>query len=265
MFGLTEPSILKKLTRKAKEHLVPCHIHYDPTASPRLYNPAKNFHAYPVLTNGLMHQKILVIDEKMVFLGSANMTKSSLQMHDNLVIGLFSPKIASFLRKKTPRKSGYIKTMVGAQEVELYLLPDPRGGAIQAIKNQIQRADISLKISMFTFTHPALLQAIIDAKKRGVDVKVSIDRNARFGASSKAIEQLVKANIQVFVNRGSALMHHKFLVVDDRNLILGSANWTKAAFYKNHDSFVILHQLTEEQKPVIQAVWSSLEKGERLY
>ncbi|MEL7431514.1 MAG: phospholipase D-like domain-containing protein [Chlamydiota bacterium] len=260
MFGLTEPSILQKLAKKSSEEKVRCSIYYDPSASKRLKAPSPEVTIHPVFSKGLMHQKILVIDEQLIFLGSANMTKSSLQMHDNLVIGMVSPTIAQFLCDRTPEKSGYITATVGAQQVSLYLLPDPRGRALQAIKQRIADARESLKIAMFTFTHPGLVEAMIDAQKRGVSVEVSIDKNARYGSSLEAIQKLEEAGATIFTSPGSALMHHKFLMIDDTSLILGSANWTKAAFYKNHDSFVILSHMTPEQKSTMQTLWKKLQK-----
>ncbi len=263
MFGLKERSILQKLIKKSSEDLVDCHIYYDPSASPRFRKINSHFFPHPVPSRGLMHQKILVIDEAMVFLGSANMTKSSLEMHDNLVIGMVSPKIARFLTSRTPYKSGHIKTLVGSQWVELYLLPDPRGYAIQAIKDRIREAKKSLQVAMFTFTHPALVDAIIDAQTRGVKVTVAIDKNAWLGSSHAAIKRLEHAGIDVMVNTGSSLLHHKFLWVDGRHLILGSANWTKSAFYKNQDSFLILHNMSDEQKNLMRSLWRRLIRSDK--
>lgn len=258
MFGLTEPSILQALAKKAREEELRCSIYYDPTAAHRLRSYPPYFSVYPVVSQGLMHQKILVIDENLVFLGSANMTPTSLQMHDNLVLGMQSQKIAQFLCDRTPQKSGSLKTRVGAQEIELYLLPDPRGLALQAIKRRIAEARHSIKVAMFTLTHAGLVDALIDAQKRGVRVTISIDRNARYGSSHKAIHKLESRGATIVTSRGHPLMHHKFLLVDDRTLVLGSANWTKAAFYKNRDCFVVLPIMTPAQKTTISYLWKQL-------
>ena len=41
-----------------------------------------------------MHQKVIVIDKKQIWLGSANLTNESLNLHNNLVSGLYHPDIA---------------------------------------------------------------------------------------------------------------------------------------------------------------------------
>jgi len=259
MFGLTEPSLLRTIARKADNECVLTDIYYDPTASIPLTHRIANLRPHPVYSSGLMHQKILVIDKELSFLGSANMTRPSLEMHNNLVVGLYSPKVAKFLKEKTPHSSGYLKTMVGGQRVEIWLLPDPRGHALSSIKSLIRSARQSIKVAMFTFTHPLLTSELIDAKKAGVDVTVIIDYNAGIGSSSNTVHRLKEAGIEILLSRGPQLMHHKFLYIDEKTLVLGSANWTKSAFYKNHDCFVTLHNVTEEQREFMNTLIRAVE------
>ncbi len=259
MFGLTEPSILRNLAKKASHEKIPVNIYYDPSASIPL-NPKINFlQSHPIRSTGLMHQKILVIDESMIFIGSTNMTRSSLSMHDNMILGLYSPKIARFLKEKTPHSSGHMKTLVGGQEIDIYLLPDPRGYSFFALKNLIQSAKINVKLAMFTLTHPNLIDEIIDAKRRGVDISIVVDYNSGMGSSAKEIERLKAAGVKTFLSTGSQLMHHKFVYIDNKTLALGSANWTKAAFNKNHDCFMVIHNINEEQKKFMDKLWQILE------
>lgn len=257
MFGLTEPSIMKMLQKKAKN--LPVDIFYDPRASKQLTTSAPLMHPHPVKSKGLMHQKILVIDDNLSFIGSANMTRNSLQMHDNLMIGFHSPSIAKFLLTHTPGSSGSMKTSVGGQSVELWLLPDPRGHALQAIKGILRRAKKSIRLAMFTLSHPVLLDELILAKRRGVNVEIAIDFHSSFGASKKAIERLKGEGANVVLSSSSKLLHHKFLTVDDRIMLCGSANWTRAAFYKNQDCFAILYNMNKQQKKIVHQIWRKIE------
>ena len=245
MFGLSDPSIISSI-RKHIDKGMDISLYYDKRSSSHLSFPQRISHG--VKSSGLLHQKILVLDKKRVFLGSANMTKSSLSMHDNLVIGLFSPDISNFLISHTPHSSGNIRTMVGGQDVELWLLPDIKNKALNGLKSLIHHATTSIHLVMFTLTHPILLEELIKSKKKGVNVSVTIDYQSSLGASAKAIEKLKSENIKVTVSTGMQLLHHKYAYIDDRILITGSANWTKAAFLKNKDCFVILYNLTRKQK-----------------
>lgn len=206
-----------------------------------------------------MHQKILILDNETVFIGSANMTSASLRMHDNLVIGLVSRPVANFLREHEPYDHGYLKTMVGGQEMEIWLLPDPRGKALTELRKKIRAAHKSIQIALFTFTHPGLVEEVIDAHKRGVHVSIVIDMHSGLGASSKIVEKLRAEGVPVHLSRGIQLLHHKFIYIDEKTLITGSANWTKAAFYKNSDLILALHHLNEEQKKFMNRLWHTVE------
>ncbi len=255
MFGLSDPSILSLLEKKTKSG-VEVNVYYDPKGSPKLDLLLEN--AHPITKSGLMHQKILVIDHKLVFIGSANMTPSSLRMHDNLMIGLISPEIARFLEEKTPLHSGSIKTSLHKQEIEIWLLPDIQDQALTQLQKKIRSAKHSLRIALFTCTHPTLIEEIIRAHERNVDVSVIIDMHSSLGASAKGMKQLQEARIPIFISQGIQLMHHKFVWIDETTLCTGSANWTKSAFQKNNDCLLTIHELTTEQKTFMKNLWKQL-------
>ncbi|MBN2479797.1 MAG: phosphatidylserine/phosphatidylglycerophosphate/cardiolipin synthase family protein [Parachlamydiales bacterium] len=252
MFGLSDPNVLDLIKKKANEG-IEVKIFYDKRSSLNIDLPSSQITA--ISSKGLMHQKILVIDKKLVFLGSANMTTTSLLMHDNMMIGFFSPDIADFLIKKAPFYLGSKSSSVNGQQLDLYLLPDIQNKAFLKIKNLIKDAKKSIKITMFTLTHPKLVEELILAKQNGVDVEVAIDFSSSRGASKKAIDQLKKNFIPIYYNKGQQLRHHKYILIDDRILITGSANWTKSAFSKNFDCFVVLYNLDNAQKNFMTKLW----------
>ena len=254
MFGLTDLAILRTLEQRVKSG-IPTTVYYDPTGSSQVRSRLRGAQIHPVQRGGLMHQKILILDQDLIFIGSANMTTSSLRMHDNLVVGMRSRSLANFLLEHPPYTPGYLHTMIGGQEVELWLLPDPRGNVIGELRRFIRNAARSVKIALFTFTHPALCEELIAAHKRGVAVSIVVDMHSGLGASAKAIEQLRMAGVPVFLSQGLQLLHHKFLMIDDQTVVCGSANWTKAALTKNSDCILVLHQLSEDQKKFMKDLW----------
>lgn len=258
MFGLNDPSILKAISEKIHKN-IPVTVYYDSKGSPDVRKTLKGAKIHPVLLSGIMHQKILILDDETVFLGSTNFTPQSLKMHDNLVIGLKNQKIAHFLKEKVPHSNGYLRCLVGGQDVELWLLPDHKGHVLTDLKRKIRQASRTLRIALFTLTHHVLLDEIISAKKRGVDVTVLIDMNSSLGASAEAVNLLRKTGVRTLISQGIQLMHHKFAYIDERILITGSANWTKAAFTKNSDCLLILHNLNEEQRSCMNRIWKNLE------
>lgn len=119
----------------------------------------------------------------------------------------------------------------------------------------INSAAHSIQIAMFTFTHPILTDALINAKKRGVKVQIAIDFQTKKGASCKVIQKLQEENVEILFNRDIKLCHHKYILLDNKTLVCGSANWTKSAFNKNYDCFLILHNLEKDQKQFMQKLW----------
>ena len=98
MFGLSDPTIINALNEKSKN--VKVKVFCDKGAKPPFNSPVK--FSTVNTGSGLMHQKILAVDDEFVFLGSANLTRDSLHMHNNLMIGLHSQALSDFLKKNSP-------------------------------------------------------------------------------------------------------------------------------------------------------------------
>jgi phosphatidylserine/phosphatidylglycerophosphate/cardiolipin synthase-like enzyme len=258
MFGLSDRAVLSALAKKINEN-VPTTVYYDTGGSAKIFKFLSGGQIHPIKNSGLMHQKILILDKEMVFIGSANMTSASLRMHDNLVIGLVSRPVARFLEEHEPYSPGYLRTMVGGQDLELWLLPDPRGHALTELRKEVRNARKSIRIALFTLTHPSLIDEVIEAHKRGVRVSIVVDMHSGLGASAKAVEAFKKAGVTIGLSQGTQLLHHKFIYIDEQTLVTGSANWTKAAFYKNSDVILALHNLNEEQKKFMNRLWRQVE------
>jgi phosphatidylserine/phosphatidylglycerophosphate/cardiolipin synthase-like enzyme len=238
MYAVTDEELLKKLYHRAQNGLSVkiWHDHkHEPLSTPLI--------ATPVKAKGLMHRKIVITDEAYVFLGSANMTTSSLVLHDNLSVGFYHPPLAQFL--KSPA-TAYFDFSLEQLICRLWLLPDPQ--ALDYLAEQISHAKSSIFVAMFTLTHPKLLEALVEAQQRGVQVKVAVDHYAARGASRKAVKFLQEQNIPVVFSQGLQLLHHKWAYIDRSQLILGSTNWTKAAFAKNQDCLLFLHHLSAKQQ-----------------
>lgn len=251
IYSLNDYEIIKAIKEKKKENL-----------KIKIVIDSKNVKDFEELNEviypkekktGLMHQKILIVDEKKVWIGSANFTATSLRVHDNLVVAFHSQEIAESLKNE---KGGAF--FVGGQKIEIYWLPKERKEAFARLLVLIEQARQTLNVAMFTWTHPMLSQAVIAAQKRGVGVDIVLDENSSMGASKKSMEKMLLENIDVKVNIGSPLLHHKFAYIDQCTLIMGSTNWTKAAFSKNDECILIIHDLTEKQRKKMDKLWHAL-------
>lgn len=211
---------------------------------------------------GITHQKILIVDRKMVLIGTSNMTTSSLKYYVNLVNGFWSPELGEWLSTKldilksfNEGPGGLSRLTLGRQELELWFLPTGQR-APERIIELIRSAQSSLRIAMFTWTRLDFAEEVIQAHKRGVDVKVMIDKQSGYGASVRVIETLKAAGVPLYFNLGKGLMHAKTMTIDNKILVNGSANWTKSAFTRNDDCFWVLWLLTPEQQRFMNHFWN---------
>lgn len=266
VYSLTDSKVIQALKDKAEQGK-DVFVVVDAVATPSNVNKRLGDRVKVLRRNGkgLMHQKILVIDEKNVWVGSANMTTDSLKTNCNLVTGIQSEPLGEWLVTKArsytavDRSSLFPvrKFQLADQTLEFWFLPD-NPNAIHRLLSLIHNAQKSIRVGMFTWTRIDFVEALIDAKMRGVDVEVVMDSDAGKGANAQVVEKLLKGNIPLSFNRANCLLHYKMMEVDERILVNGSANWTKAAFSKNDDCFMILYDLTEEQKKFMDKLWKTM-------
>ncbi len=253
-YALTDDELLDTLQEKAVEG-IDVDITYHKKSTPQLHkleNP--HFHLRPIKGKGLMHSKWMIVDERTSYLGTANLTLSSLVMHDNFLLGIHSKKLAKGIKKEEPE----LHTKVGEQQVDFYLLPQKK--ALDELIKHLDLAKEKVELALFTFTHPLLVEKLIERSKCGVEVSLFMDAYTAQGASKKAVNQFLDEGIRVSVSQGYPLFHHKWAVIDRKTLILGSANWTKAAFEKNQDFILFLYPLTKEQMRYIGRTLNVIEK-----
>jgi cardiolipin synthase A/B len=252
IYGLTDSDLIRQINELSQKGIT-TQVFYDPSGSGALQKKIPK--SIPIIMNGLMHKKILIKDDKTILIGTANLTPTSLCMHDNVVIGLRSKELGYFLKHSLKNK--FLFT-IGKQEGIFWHLPDFQNECLKSILTLIEKADSSIRISLFTFTHPKIIDALISAKKRGVSVQVALDFYAAKGASKKASENLEEAGIPLYISKGGKLLHHKLALIDQKTLLLGSANWTKSAFEKNEDCILTIYDLSNAQRKHFDKIWKEI-------
>ncbi len=253
IYGCTDIDLLTEI-QKAHERGIAVEVLYDPSGSGPLQE--RFCFTHPLACQGLMHKKILIIDQEKTYLGSANFTPTSLRMHDNLVAGLYQKNLAEFLLTSIAPSFHFL---IGGQQAELWHLPDMSNGCLERILQEIDQAKSSIRLALFTFTHPKIVKALIEARKRGVHIDLVIDYYSSEGASKKTLLLMQESGIFAKISRPGKLLHHKWALIDEKILFLGSANWTQAAFLKNEDCLLVLKDLTKPQQSYFNKIWKEIE------
>ena len=133
-----------------------------------------------------------------------------------------------------------------------HLIVEPDDG-LDPVLDFITSAQTSLLVKQFTFTEDALVEAVIDRKRAGIDVRVMLNA-ARSGgdrANDETFERFRAAGIQVqWANPKFYVTHEKSIVVDERSALVATFNLCLKYFTATRDYGVI----TEDPCHVAQIV-----------
>ena len=124
-------------------------------------------------------------------------------------------------------------------ERSLIVLPDESS---KPILDAINAAKKSLRIKMFVFSDPALLEAVIAAHERGVKVWVMLNTARRTGEDDNKFvrKALEKAGIRVTdSNPAFGVTHEKSMVVDDAAAFVKSLNWATENLTETRDYAIV--------------------------
>jgi len=139
------------------------------------------------------------------------------------------------------------------------ILVFPDDGA-KMIIDSILEAKKSLRIKMFVFSDPELIYAVIDAHKRGLDVKVMLNPARRSGEeeneSTRRLFEQAGVNVKD-TNPFFGLTHEKSMVVDDRLAFIKSLNWETKNLTETRDYAIITDKPHEVEEVIMcfEADW----------
>ena len=266
-YQLTDPVIAHSIEKQLDKGLKTTTILYGKTHQLDISN---HIHHKVILDNksGLMHRKIILCDSSISYLGSTNLTESSMRLHHNLWIGVYSKELAEFLKKNLLyphlNKNSFWSGPIGNSFVECWLCPD-LSGVYQRIINLIESAKKSIHVAYFAWTHPVISKLLIKKHNEGITVTAIFDGTLLQKVSRKSAQLLKKNNIPVYRSLKNRLMHHKMIWIDDKIFLSGSLNMTKSALYKNRESILIISDVSDINKQKINCMFKNLYYESRPY
>lgn len=118
----------------------------------------------------------------------------------------------------------------------------PKRNALEVVMSFILEAQKELFIAAYSFTSKEIAFALVEAKKRGVDVRIVVDKeqNNDEQGGYKAVDFVSAQGIPLHRNENYAAMHHKFMVADSKNIQLGSFNYTASAAIRNAETALVI-------------------------
>ena len=194
---------------------------------------------YPAQKGQLNHTKYLIVDQKVAMIYGPPWTVDGLLAHDLAVelSGKSAWKAATLFSKDWEFTTTFPLTVPKTSP-----LPDDKivlaanAHVKQQLTEQISAStkSIWIEISEITDLDPDLIQALIDAAEKGLDVRLILGR-AVTSKTPVTIEKLTAKSITIryFPSQTPLGMH--LAIFDNSSFLLSSSDWTRYSFVNNHE------------------------------
>lgn len=120
----------------------------------------------------------------------------------------------------------------------------PREGAENLVIKVIDSAKFKVRLAAYSLTSPQIVGALINARKRGVDVQVVADFKMNLKSDSRAgrvaLGLLAENGVRTRVIQKYEIHHDKYIITDDMNVETGSFNYSKAAEFYNSENVLVV-------------------------
>jgi cardiolipin synthase len=221
--------------------------------------PFKGKYQRPDLRN---HRKLLVIDGRVAFMGSQNVTDSTYNLPKNikrglhwvdLMVRLEGPIVASvnavFLSDWYSETDEILTEEIdlfsvksGPGDLDCQIIPSGPGfefqnnlklfaGLLYAAQRKI------IIVSPYFVPDEALLLAITTACQRGIHVELFVseegDQALVYHAQRSYYEALLRAGVKIWMYQRPFILHSKSMTIDDEAAIIGSSNMDMRSFGLN--------------------------------
>lgn len=256
IYGYSSTPVLERAIKDAQNRGVKIRLVYDVDAKNQNIYP-DTFKFVSLITssksdgglknsNATMHNKFYIFDNKAVITGSANLSHTDMSgFNSNNIIVINSPDVAKIYKTEFEQMfngnfhSAKIPTVNNkANNMQIYFSPQDKSIS-SAVLPIIENAKDYIYIPIFVITENRVVEALISAKQRGVDVRLISDALNASGKYSKI--KVLRANgILVKIENYAGKMHSKTMIVDDKYSIIGSMNFSKSGETKNDENTIVL-------------------------
>ena len=145
--------------------------------------------------------------------------------------------------------------------IEVYYAPEDQ--PIDRVVSLYAHATRYIYASVYALTAPSIVKALVEAKHRGVDVRVITDRERLNDPKQhSAVNTLRLAGVPIRINRHDGLMHLKQVVIDDAINASGSANHTTSGNRYNDERLDVITdaRLTAKAREKFLTMWNDHER-----
>lgn len=219
-------------------------------------------------SDGLMHDKFMVIDRSEVWLGSMNFTDSGTYDDNNHLMRILSTKIAANfttefeemfndklfgpnIRTQTPNPS----ITLDGTKIETYFSPDD--GVLNALAPVVNSAEESLYFLAFSFTSNDLGDIVRAKDAAGLTVRGVMEDEQVKSNQGTEYDPFKQSGLNVRIDGLDGQMHHKVFIIDEKIVVLGSYNFSQAAETRNDENLLIIYNedIAEQFLLEFERIW----------
>ncbi len=208
-----------------------------------------NFQAISDFKAPFMHNKFFIFDEKSVITGTMNISASGCGGYNaNTVVLIENSSAAAVFTREFENmyggnfgtaKENNSKQVILNDGTSLDIYFSPMGNPLyEGILPLIKRAKQEIFISIFYLTNKEIIEALIEAKNRGVDVKIIYDAVGA-NAMKERVKRLRASGVFLKVENWGGKEKKKNMVIDGKIFITGSANFSNSGMKKNDENVLI--------------------------
>ncbi|WP_353272841.1 MULTISPECIES: phospholipase D family protein [unclassified Wolbachia] len=115
----------------------------------------------------------------------------------------------------------------------------PGENCTNLIIDSVDHAKKSVLVQAYQFTSKPIAESLIQAKKRGVEVKIILDKS-QIHSKYSVVNELFEQGIKIYIDFKPAIAHNKVMIIDNQKIITGSFNFSDAAQKKNAENLLII-------------------------
>lgn len=216
----------------------------------------------------IMHNKFIIFDNSKVITGSMNFANTGLSgfnsdclilINSEQLAQIYEQEFNQMLSGKFHNEKEKIQTeTITLKDTKILPLFSPQDKIISTnIIPLINKAEKYIYIPTFVLTHEELKNSLINARKRGVQIKIIHDAT-NYKASN--LKTLRENGILVKVENYAGKVHSKTMIIDDKYLIIGSMNFSKNGENKNDENVLIIENkiLAKYYRGFFEYLWQKI-------
>ncbi|MEA1870639.1 MAG: phospholipase D-like domain-containing protein [Candidatus Bipolaricaulota bacterium] len=228
------------------------------------------------------HSKLVIVDRRVVILGSTNWNHYAFTAQEQADVIVEDVQVGEVFASYFDRLwAGHLiengvkldLSPLDDEEPLIVPLPETVGTANygRVLIELLRGAQQSVHVVMYRISHYSgyqesqgneILQELIAAASRGLDVRILMDDCSFYRGSAEAnleaADYLRRHGVEVRMDNPDETTHAKLVIVDGASTILGSTNWNYYSLQRNNEvdlAFIDLPDVAAPYEAFFQALW----------